>query len=357
MIAWKVPYLTADLPGIGGVLRQVPEDFIVEEIPAYEPQGEGEHTFFMVEKRNLPTMTLARDIARALHVAYRSVGFAGLKDTRAVARQMFSVFGIAPDQVMALELEQARVLWAKRHTNKLRTGHSHGNRFTIRVRNVVSDAEARIKPIFEILKRRGVPNGYGVQRFGRRGDNADVGLLILQDKREMLRERGVRKLSRRMRRFLVSALQSALFNQYLATRMEQATMDDVLKGDIAKKQDTGGMFVVEDVPAERARVRAWEISPTGPIYGYKMWAAADVAGRLEQSLLASRGLKLEEFRPVRMKGSRRPLRYAPIDLEWGIEDADLVVRFAIPKGSFATMLLREVLKTDIENDGEGAEDD
>jgi len=334
------------LKGTGGVLRQEVEDFIVDEVPAYEPCGEGVHTFFAVEKRNLPTMTLVRNVARALHISRRDVGYAGMKDTRAVARQVLSVPDSPPEQVMTLELEQAQVLWAKRHTNKLRTGHLRGNTFTIRIRDVHPEAATRAVPMFAMLKQRGVPNGYGLQRFGRHGDNADVGLLLLRQDREALRAHGIRSLSFRMRRFYINAFQSALFNRYLTRRMQQGTMDDVLVGDIAKKLATGGLFTVEDREAERARVQAWEISPTGPIYGYKMWEAEGEAGVLESAVLEAAGVELEAFRPLKAKGTRRRLRYKPEGLDWHMEEGDLVVSFFAPKGSYATMLLREVMKTE-----------
>jgi tRNA pseudouridine13 synthase len=351
MINWRIPYLTTALPGIGGVLRQALEDFIVEEIPAYAPSGEGEHTFFAIEKRGVPTMAIVREIAHLLDVQERDIGTAGWKDARAIAQQTLSVLHVPPERIMALELSQAHVLWAKRHTNKLRTGHLRGNRFTIRIRDVHPDAAARSRPILETLKQRGVPNGYGRQRFGNHGDNADIGLLLLREDYAELRERDLYrhmppKLSYRMRRFYISAFQSALFNQYLTARIQQGTMDDVLLGDIAKKENTGGLFHVEDVETDRQRVRDWEISPTGPIYGYKLWSAKQEAGALEQAILQATGITRARamFRAAKMKGTRRPLRYAPMDLYWRIEDKDLILKFFAPKGSYATMLLRELMK-------------
>ena len=140
MLNWQIPYLTAALPGVGGVIRVEIEDFVVEEVPAYEPCGEGEHTFFGVEKRDISTMMLIREIAQALGVSEREISSAGLKDTRAIARQTLCVQWVPPEKIMALDVPKARVLWAKRHTNKLRSGHLRGNRFTLRIRDVVPDA-------------------------------------------------------------------------------------------------------------------------------------------------------------------------------------------------------------------------
>jgi tRNA pseudouridine13 synthase len=354
---WRIPYLTEGLPGVGGRIRERMEDFLVEEVPAYEASGEGEHTFFEVEKRDLSTRALVKQVARALDIVPRDVGYAGLKDARAVARQTLSVWDVPPERLEALELENARVLWARRHKNKLKVGHLRGNRFTLRVRAVHANAEERAVPIFTVLKERGVPNGYGVQRFGNRGDNHEVGLMLVRDDWESLRARGIRHLRFWQRRFYVSSLQSALFNHYLTRRMKAGTMDDLLLGDLAKKHDTGGMFVVEDAAGERPRVAAWGISATGPIYGYKMREAQETAGALEDEVLAEVGLALEDFRPVKAKGTRRFLRYRPEGLTWRVEGGSLLLSFFAPKGAYATMLLREVMKTGVGPDADEDEEE
>jgi len=344
---WTIPYLTTDLPGIGGVIRTEMEDFIVEEIPAYEACGEGEHTFFRVRKRDISTPLLSKHIAATLNVSPRDVSSAGLKDARAIAEQTLCVHNIPPEVLLNLELDRATVLWAKRHTNKLRSGHLKGNRFTLRIRDVAPHAEQRADAILTQLTARGVPNGYGVQRFGNRGTNHEVGMLLLRNDKAGLKAHGIRHLSRQMRRFLISSLQSALFNQVLTTRIAQGTMDSVLLGDIAKKTDTGGMFDVQDLPTEQARAQAWEINATGPIYGYKMRAACAAAGAIEAAILTRADLTLDDFRPARAKGTRRPLRYQPEGLTWHMEDATtLVISYFAPKGAFATMLLRELMKND-----------
>lgn len=365
MLNWQTPYLTPDLPGIGGKLRVEIDDFIVEEVPAYEPCGEGEHTFFGVEKRDISTPALIQQLAQALGVAEREFGSAGLKDARAVARQTLSIQWVPPETILALNVDKARILWATRHTNKLRSGHLRGNRFTLRIRDVGSDAGSRVAAIAEMLLARGVPNGYGQQRFGNRGNNHEMGLLLLRNDRAALKTHGIHHLSYKMRQFLISAVQSALFNALLAARMRRGLLDDVLPGDVARKETTGGIFIVDDVAAERLRVRAWEISATGPIYGYKMLAAQAEAGALEAAILAEAGIAPADFRPFKAKGSRRPLRYYPEGLTWHKEGTDaLTLSFFAPKGAYATLLLRELMKTEVAleeddgaEDGGGAEDD
>ncbi len=357
MLNWEIPYLTSDLPGIGGKLRVEIDDFIVEEVPAYEPCGEGEHTFFGVEKRDISTLALIRQIAQALGVAERDISCAGLKDARAVARQTLSVQWIPPEKLMALTLDKARILWAKRHTNKLRSGHLRGNRFTLRIRDVAPEAEVRTAAIAGQLLARGVPNAYGRQRFGNRGNNHEMGRLLLRDDRAALRTHGIHHLSYKMRQFLISAVQSALFNALLATRIERDLLDDVLPGDVARKEDTGGIFIVEAADVERPRVKAWEISVTGPIYGYKMLAAQAEAGALEACILKEAGIALADFRPFQAKGSRRPLRYYPEGLTWSVDGPGvLVISFFAPKGAYATSLLRELMKTEAVLEEEVGED-
>jgi tRNA pseudouridine13 synthase len=357
MLNWEIPYLTPDLPGIGGKMRVEIDDFVVEEVPAYEPCGEGEHTFFGVEKRNISTLALIQQLARALGVSEREISSAGLKDARAVARQTLCVQWVPPEKILALDVDKAHILWAKRHTNKLRSGHLRGNRFTLRLRDVAPGAETRAAAIVEQLLARGVPNGYGRQRFGNRGNNHEMGLLLLYNDRAALRTHGIHHLSYKMRQFLISAVQSALFNTVLAARIERGLLDDVLLGDVARKEDTGGIFIVEDVEVERLRVRAWEISAAGPIYGYKMLAAQTEAGALETAILEQAGIALTDFRPFKAKGSRRPLRYYPEGLTWQMESPDVLrLSFFAPKGAYATLLLRELMKTEVVLEEETAED-
>ncbi|MBN1248171.1 MAG: tRNA pseudouridine(13) synthase TruD, partial [Anaerolineae bacterium] len=348
---WRVPYLTEDLPGIGGVIRNEVEDFIVDEVPAYEPCGEGEHTYFRVEKRAITTMQLVRQIAEKLDLPPRAISYAGLKDARAVAQQTLSVQFVPVETIEALELLNARILWVKRHRNKLRIGHLRGNRFIVRIRDVVADAELRASAILDALVMRGVPNAYGPQRFGNHGDNAVVGFNLLHDAgrngRAALQAMGIHHLSQSLRGLLLSALQSALFNQVVAWRTRDGTLDTVISGDIAKKEDTGGIFTVDDVTVDRPRAEAWEISATGPIYGYRMMEAQGPAGEIERHILAEAGLTLDDFRVIKERGVRRPLRFNPVGLACHIEGGtQAVVSFFAPKGSFATAALRELMKAE-----------
>src|SRR5262245_26115923 len=179
-----LPYVTGDLPGTGGVLRSRDEDFVVEEQPAYEPAGQGDHVFVWIEKRGLTTPMAAEGLARALGVAARDIGWAGMKDRRAVTRQWLSLPPpVTPEAALAAAVPGLAVLAARRHPHKLRTGHLRGNRFVLRVAGVgdSATAAARATAVLERLAEPpGAPNWFGEQRFGRDGDNAEAGRRLLR---------------------------------------------------------------------------------------------------------------------------------------------------------------------------------
>lgn len=175
--------LTSDIPGTGGTLKARPEDFLVEEIPAYEPCGEGEHIYLFIEKTNIATLQLVRMLSDHFGVRRDAIGFAGLKDKLAVTRQLFSVHvpGKKPEDFPALQAPNVVVHWVDRHTNKLRRGHLNGNRFIIRVRDAEPGRITYAAKALQILARRGVPNRIGPQRFGHLMNNHLVGRAMLRN--------------------------------------------------------------------------------------------------------------------------------------------------------------------------------
>jgi len=217
-----------------------PERFIVEEIPAYTPSGEGTHTFLWIEKRGLTTFDAIARFAKAFAVPARDVGYAGLKDKQATTRQWLSVPGLDPERARATPGDDtARVLEAARHGNKLRLGHLRGNRFEVVLAGPATDEElAALRTRFAELSARGVPNRYGEQRFGADAANAARGLALLRGERQ---ERDKRK-----RRLFLSAVQSAVFNRALELRATRGALTDVLLGDVLKKTETGGLFTSTD---------------------------------------------------------------------------------------------------------------
>ena len=407
-----VVYLTADLPGVGGRIKADDADFRVVEIPLYTPCGHGEHTYVRIVKTGIPTFEAVRRMARALGIDSRTVGYAGLKDAHAIAEQTLSLGNVPIANVERLDVPGVRVLSVDRHTNKLRMGHLRGNRFTIRVVDAVENPGPRASAILDVLTRQGVPNYYGEQRFGLRGDTHLLGRAIVRQDpeafvgfllgvspsetdgssrdtprvsesprvREARRQyeaghleaslqawprhmeaerravqvlidrpgdygRALRSIPSRMRRFYVSAYQSALFNRLLARRLRD-DLGRLLRGDLAYIHGKGAVFTVEDPAAEQARADRLEISPSGPLYGYKLTMAQGLPGEMEQQILAQEGLTLEDWRlrGLKLKGARRALRFPLQDAAATVDDQGLVVSFGLPPGSYATVVMREVIK-------------
>ena len=401
----RLPYLTADRPGVGGVIKQFDEDFAVEELPLYSPCGEGTHIYFTVEKRGLTTLAVRNRLARVLGKRPNEIGYAGLKDAHGVTRQVFSVEHVEPARVESLDLNRIQVLSVSRHTNKLKLGHLSGNRFTIAVRDTCSTPRARAESVIEVLVKRGVPNYFGPQRFGIRGDNARIGRAVLGDDydealalmlgrpgpvdhgamrraRELFdagdleaaakawpqefrpqaricqalikaggnAQKAWRAVDHTLRKLYVSAVQSELFNQVVAQRIEG--IDQLEIGDIAWIHRNGACFRVEDAAVEQPRCDAFEISPTGPLFGRKMMEAGGRPGELEAEVLQASGLSKAQLRArdgTKLDGARRPLRVPLVDpkIEKGEDDRGpyLSLSFELPPGAYATNVTREVCKS------------
>jgi tRNA pseudouridine13 synthase len=348
------PLLTADLPGIGGRLKTVPEDFDVEEIPAYEPSGSGDFLYLWIEKRSMGAEFFARQVARRLDLPVGEVGTAGLKDRHAVTRQMVSVPARAEERLAQLEGEGIQVLRVSRHGNKLQPGHLHGNRFRVLVRDVdAAQAQERLTPLLDRLRQHGMPNFYGPQRFGRDGETLKLGMSLVRREPPPVQASGKRANLRSpfLRKLVLSAAQAALFNQVLARRLADGLLRRVLAGDVMAKWPFGGMFVAADVVREQERFDARETVTAGPIFGRKTFPAAGEAAAREAAVLEEAGLTALSFAGFGklVQGTRRHnLVYVP-DLA-AVEEADGVrLTFTLPAGSYATVLLREIMKNDAAN--------
>ena len=308
----------------------------MEEIPLYAPSGAGEHTFVLVEKRGHTTERVAGLFARIAGVPPRDVGYAGRKDREAVARQWFSIPRFPPARARELQLEGVRVLEAIPHRHKLRTGHLAGNRFEIVVREIDEDTARKSAEAFARVCDRGMPNRFGPQRFGRDGGNAEQGLRIL-------RGEGAGR-DRRKARFLLSALQAAVFNE--ALRLREAPLSTVERGEVAVVHASGGLFRVEDPAREQPRADAFEISATGPIFGGRTLDPDGRARERERAALASVGIdpdaRLCPPPGIEMRGARRALRVRPDEAELEPVPGAVRLRFTLPPGSFATVLVEEL---------------
>jgi tRNA pseudouridine13 synthase len=337
-----LPFITADLPGIGGEIKAEPAHFVVEEIPLYEPAGEGEHIYVRLTREGWTTRALQQRLVGLFNLREVDVGCAGLKDKHARVTQTFSLLLENVDEATVARRIQGtlpvEMMWAKRHRNKLRKGHLLGNRFRIVVLHPEPEAMAQAEAICQALQVHGLPNFYGVQRFGIEGDNAQRG-------REVLLGRGPRE--RWLKRFLLSAYQAALFNAWLTERIRRGWFERLLTGDIAKKTDTGGLFEVMDAVVEFPRFQQKEITYTGPIYGARMRWASGGPGELERMVLEAAEVTTGMLRRARLDGSRRPARLFLGDLSIEPHPDGLLFMFTLPKGVYATTVLREFMKTEV----------
>jgi tRNA pseudouridine13 synthase len=346
MVSAPLHHAYPEWPGCGGRIKATPEDFVVEELPAYLPGGTGEHLYLWVEKRGISTGALLQRLSELTGCKRNRIGHAGLKDSLGVTRQWVSLHMADDPPLAGHDGEAFRILRVARHGNKLRPGHLRGNRFHIRVREV--SPRPALDAFLAALARRGCPNYFGPQRFGSRQDNAAAG-------RSLLLGEGGTRMAPDKRRFLVNAFQSALFNCVVDRRLSHGVaVDALLPGDLAMLHGSGGCFAVSeaDLAAVLARAAAGELSATAPLPGAAVPWAQETPGAWEQAVMAEAQLTPEAFqgqrKRERFKGERRSVRMLPWDFSWQLESQahghDLLLSFALAPGQFATALLREIIK-------------
>ncbi len=393
-------WLTEDIPGTGGVYKQTAEDFQVEEIPLYPCSGHGEHLYLWIEKSGITTRNLLAQLTKGLKVKERNLGYAGLKDAQALTRQMISVPLSHLDQIEKLNLNNAKIIQINRHGNKLRLGHLAGNRFTITLHKTEPGALLHAQRILQQLEKRGVPNLFGEQRYGVLGNSAELGKLLIEknfpkfcrefigdpqlirnqdwkraaelyrqgklqqaldhlpggmaDERHLLQlllsckshQTAVFALPKNLLRLFLSAAQANYFDRLLQQRLPD--LDQLRDGDIAVKHINGACFRVEHAAAEQSRADSFEISPSAPLFGSKVMLATGKPGETELKLMEESGLSLESWKlgkGLTMSGERRPLR-VPLNQSEILSHGKnfLTLRFILPKGSYATSVLRELIK-------------
>lgn len=317
-------------------LRTEPEDFLVEEQLGFEAAGTGQHVLLKVRKRNANTLWIARELANACGCRPADVGYAGLKDRRAVATQWFTVphSRLAPSDWLGKGSGEYEILEAHRHSRKLPRGALAGNRFTIRARGAAVD-EATLAARLGAIEGRGVPNYFGPQRFGREGAN-------LQRMGEDLRA-----LRPAERGFILSAARSLVFNAVLAARVADGTWERLEPGDLANLDGRASHFRVE-TPDETLSERCarLDIHPTGPLWGRGAPLSGGRVLELEQrvasGLITACGLTAR----AGMEQERRSLRLAVRDLQWRRDEEAVVLEFRLTRGAYATAVLREVFALD-----------
>lgn len=395
------------MPDVAGRCKERPEDFIVEELPLYEPTGSGEHLMLRVQKIGLSHGEMIRRLARHFGVAERGIGFAGMKDKHAVTTQCVTVHSsrnISPDEVID---DRIVVAWSARHRSKIRRGHLAGNRFSIRIRGIEPLRVPAIADRLRELELRGAPNYVGAQRFGYRRNNHIVGSAMLRGDwqamlnellgsrgsafpehqaaqralydqgrfeealqlwprvdrpewdalRELARGREPRRaclsMGRRALSFFGAAAQSAIFNRVLDGRVMAGTLEELRVGDLAWVHRSRAVFAVDKNelrdPALGARIAALELSPSGPMWGAGMTRPAGETLDRERLALGEFGLAEQNFErpPCDLEGARRPMR-ARLDnplVDGGFDEYGQFVRvaFDLERGCFATVVLRELI--------------
>lgn len=320
------------------VIRTIPEDFSVDEVLGFDPDGAGNHALLHIRKRNTNTDWLARQLAELAGVPLNEVGYAGLKDRHAVTTQYFSVnlSGKKEPDWRSLTTDDIAILDVDRHHRKLKRGNLLENRFRITLRGLAGECGGVEQRLQSILKQ-GVPNYFGSQRFGLGGNN-------LMKARALFRGE-LRETDRHLRGLYLSAARSYLFNQALSARVAASTWNCALPGESLLMNGTTSTFTVRILNSEIERkVMTGELHPGGPLWGRGKPACLGEVLALEQSVLADETLFCEGLEKAGMEQERRALRVSARALQWRFVERDsLQLEFALPAGSYATSVLREVV--------------
>jgi tRNA pseudouridine13 synthase len=334
-LALEPPRAWGDTP-VSGALRVEAADFRVDEQLGFAPDGGAAHRLLLVEKQLANTLFVARALAARAGSPPGDVGFAGQKDRRAIARQWFSVpSGKESASFVGYTGDGFRVLEEHPHSRKLRRGALAGNRFRIRVRGLQGDAAA-IGARVAHLQSAGVPNYYGMQRFGREGSNLD------RIRRWL--ETGRLPRGREPRAFVLSSARSLAFNAVLGARVAAATWNRLLPGEVVNLAGSASVFAAAN-PDEglQRRLLDGDVSPTGPLCGSGGLLPGGEAGRIEGEALDAVTPLPALLAVVGMRAERRALVLRPAQFRHRMDGDELEVEFELPRGAFATAVLRELL--------------
>jgi len=323
-------------PGAMGQLRSTPEDFRVDELPAIEPSGEGEHWWLRVQKTGANTDWVAGQLARAAGCSPRDVGYAGMKDRHAVTTQWFSL-PVSPgveQEPAAWVIPDVRILETSRHQKKLKRGVLRGNRFRLIVRNLQGDL-SQTEDRLGLVRCRGVPNYFGPQRFGFGGQNVRRGVQWL--------ESGGR-IARSKRSIYLSAVRSFLFNQVLAERVRRDNWGKLIAGDIAMLDGTHSVFPCAEIDDElHRRCTSFDLHPTGPLPGQGVMLPTAESAIIEFAALEPYSDYITGLRSARVEADRRSLRLVPRNFEWELATDRLELSFDLPAGAYATTVISEII--------------
>lgn len=328
----------AGIPGVSGRPRATPEDFRVREELGFAPSGGGEHVLLKVRKRAANTDWVARRLAAFAQVAAGAVSYAGLKDRQAVAEQWFSVHlpGRPDPDWSACRDEEFVILEHSRHNRKLKRGALRGNAFVITIRELQGD-RAELEQRLRRLAALGAPNYFGEQRFGLEGGNLA--------RAEALFAGRERSHDRRRKGLYLSAARAQIFNQALSRRVADRSWNQPLPGDVMMLDGGHSVFVIDAVePDIVERAAALAIHPTGPLWGSGEPMSRGEVAALERAVAAEFALFRQGLEQAGLRQERRALRARAQGLAWEFQDNEtLTVRFSLPAGSYATVVLREVI--------------
>jgi len=344
---------------VDAYFKHSPDDFIVTEIPLYEFSGEGEHMVLKVRKKNLATWDMLEILADTIGCKVRDIGYAGLKDKNALTIQYISIHKDYKEQIEKFDHPQIKILETVYHNNKIKMGHLKGNKFFVRIKRVNELDKRKLESALQQIVTYGMANYFGFQRFGIDGDNYIKGEKIIKGE---LKER-----NRKLKQMYINAYQSYLFNMWLSKRIELSKLITsfqpneiaskvglsvdmikqlqsqphpfkILKGDVMSHYPFGKIFYVEDLKSEAQKFNDYDRVPTGLLAGKKVKLACDDASKFEQ----------EYIKETNEQGGRRFAWIFPknISSEYKEEKNWFELNFELPKGSYATELIAELLHQD-----------
>jgi len=331
--ALNTPYAYGG-PAGKGIIRRHASDYIVDEIPLVEPDGQGEHVWLKIRKRHTNTDYVARQLQNLADVRPVAVSYAGLKDRHALTTQWFSVhFPSEMPDWQLLASDEIEILEVKRHARKLRRGTLKGNHFRLLVRETEPDA-GRLGELSGLIASQGVPNYFASQRFGHDGQNLARAMAMFDGKR----------VKRQQRSMYLSAVRSMIFNAVLAERVQTANWNTLQPGDVCLRTGRRGFFPVEAVDETLLqRLQQGEIHPTGPLWGRGEIAVAGAVKELEDRIVSDYSSWCEGLEKAGLEMDRRALRLVPENFSCERVEEGISLSFSLPAGCYATTVIRELL--------------
>ena len=305
------------------------QDFIVTELPI-RFKGHGNFIVFKIEKSNMDTWELIDRLTKYLGIYSNEIGYAGLKDKRATTSQYISIPKKYSKEMKAFRSSKIKILDSVLHNQKLNIGDLEGNRFKINLHDVEVEELNQIQKIIKQISKKGMPNYFGYQRFGKdvdenfqRAKDIVYGETIIKDK----------KLSK----MLISSYQSTFFNQWLTNRLKLDENDfKLLDGDIFNEFKRDKLFTAKAINSQIQKdFISQKISPTGLLPGRKVFRSINEARVLEE--------KYDDMY-IQEKGYRREAIVFPKDItcKYNSGEKMCTLEFSLPKGSYATVLIENI---------------